>query len=324
MKVKLNHWILLLFLIVGQSAFAQKFAVIGDYGWNPNNKQSIHYQADRDKVMIRGQLAIKVVSDMVKSWNPDFIVSLGDDSYWCRLQNNFADNVEPFYGSYVRAGKFFPVLGNHDYKTNIPDIGDCTRGGKNGETLWKEYFSRNSTYYDYVRGDIHFFAMNFNPEEKDGRDVNSKQAQWLKRKLAASTAKFKVVYGHQPVYASCPKGDKHCSNPVLQWPYRKWGADVVLNGDNHYYERNLIDNYTYVVNGVGGAALDVRGSTIPGTTVKHFPSGSSDKRWGAMLFEVKHDNGDYLNIKMYDHNKRIFDQFIVWPNKFQWRACGKE
>ncbi len=306
---------------------AQTFAVIGDYGQNVSNTSAYNYQKYKDEVWVGApynKMAVEIVADMVKSWNPNFIVSLGDDSYWCRLQNNFEDNVTPFYGSYVSQNNFFPVLGNHDYKTSSKEshVDHCLQDGKNGLTLWMEYFSK-SRYYDYVKGDIHFFALNFNPEEPDGRDVNSIQAQWLKTKLAASDSKFKIVYGHQPVYASCPTpGGKHCSNETLQWPFQEWGADIVLSGDNHYYERNVVNNFTYIVNGVGGGAIDLRNTTITGITQSHFPTGSSDRNWGAMLFTVKSDNGYYLEAKVYDHRQVLRDAFLIYPNNAVWRRCN--
>ena len=309
-------------------AQSQTFAVIGDYGHNVSNPSAYNYQKYKNEVWVGApynKKAVEIVADMVKSWNPDFIVSLGDDSYWCRLQNRFEDNVTPFYGNYVSQNKFFPVLGNHDYKTSSAEshVANCLQDGKNGVTLWLDYFSK-PRYYDYVQGDIHFFALNFNPQEPDGRDINSIQAQWLKTKLAASASRFKIVYGHQPVYASCtdPPEGKHCSNEILQWPFQEWGADIVLTGDNHYYERNIVNNFTYIVNGVGGGAIDLQNTSIPEITKSHFPTGSSDRKWGAMLFTVKSDNGYYLEAKVYDHTQVLRDAFLIYPNSGQWRTCN--
>ena len=315
------------FLCLVSPVKAQTFAVIGDYGQNVSNTEAYNYEKYKAEVWVGSpynKMAIEIVADMVKSWNPDFIVSLGDDSYWCRLQNKFEDNVEPFYGDYVSNGKFYPILGNHDYKTSSQEshVDHCLQDEKNGVTLWMEYFSKNR-YYDYVEGDIHFFALNFNPEEQDGIDKNSKQALWLKAGLEASSSKFNVVYGHQPVYSSCPTpGGKHCSHEILQWPFQEWGADIVLNGDNHYYERNVVNNFTYIVNGNGGGAIDLQNTYIPGITKSHFPTGSADRKWGAMLFTIKSDNGYYLDVKVYDHARDLRDEFVIWPNEAQWRSCN--
>ncbi|MEK6221946.1 MAG: alkaline phosphatase, partial [Chloroflexota bacterium] len=33
-----------------------------------------------------------------------------------------------------------------------------------------------------------------------------------------------------------------------------WGADIVLSGHDHMYERLIIDDFPYVINGLGGRA----------------------------------------------------------------------
>jgi hypothetical protein len=41
----------------------------------------------------------------------------------------------------------------------------------------------------------------------------------------------------------------------MQWPFRAWGADLVLSGHDHDYERFVVDGFPYVVDGVGGNSL---------------------------------------------------------------------
>ena len=37
----------------------------------------------------------------------------------------------------------------------------------------------------------------------------------------------------------------------MQWPFKDWGADVVLSGHNHQYERLVEAGLTYIVDGAG-------------------------------------------------------------------------
>jgi hypothetical protein len=53
-----------------------------------------------------------------------------------------------------------------------------------------------------------------------------------------------------PPYSS---GAVHGSSLYTQWPYAQWGADAVLSGDDHVYERILRDGIVYFVDGLGGA-----------------------------------------------------------------------
>ena len=67
-----------------------------------------------------------------------------------------------------------------------------------------------------------------------------------------------MVIVHEPPYSS---GAVHGPHEDLQWPYEEWGADAVLSGDEHSYERLLKDDdgdgtiVPYFVNGAGGAGL---------------------------------------------------------------------
>ena len=36
---------------------------------------------------------------------------------------------------------------------------------------------------------------------------------------------------------------------TMQWPFKDWGADLVLSGHSHAYERLHVGGLTYIVNG---------------------------------------------------------------------------
>jgi len=74
------------------------------------------------------------------------------------------------------------------------------------------------------------------------------------------------VYFHHPPYSS---GTTHGSSVWMQWPYRQWGADVVLSGHEHHYERLVVDGLHYVVNGAGGKSLYPFGPPIAGSQVRY-------------------------------------------------------
>ena len=88
--------------------------------------------------------------------------------------------------------------------------------------------------------------MNWNPKEPDGRTSTSVQGEWLKEELASSTSKFNIVVGHQTPYSSgFTDRPGHGNSPDLQWPFKEWGADLVVSGHEHIYERLRVDNMTY-------------------------------------------------------------------------------
>lgn len=232
------------------------FAVIGDYGLAGQN------EAD--------------VANLVKGWNPDFIVTVGDNNYPDGGDSTIDANIGQYYHDYIfrysgkygngsATNRFFPSLGNHDWDQN---------NGRQQEL----YFTLpgNERYYDFAQGPVHFFVLNSNSTEPDGVKVDSKQAKWLKKGLAASTSKFDIVVLHHAPYSS----GRHGSTSYMQWPFKSWGADAVLSGHDHIYERILVDDFPYFVNGVGGAELYYFNSTIPGSQVRF------NQDFGAMRVEA--------------------------------------
>lgn len=206
------------------------------------------------------------VARLVATWRPRFVVSAGDN-YHPDAGGRYLSRYDRSLGTYYRywvkrettsttAGSelqrtvnaFFPALGNHDYRDATP-----------APRTYLEYFdlpgagftstSGNERYYDFVQGPIHFFVLDSNPEAPGAERPNSAQGQWLQRQLAASTSTWNIVVMHHPPYSS---GHLHGSATYMRWPYAEWGADAVIAGHAHVYERIMRDGIVYFVNGLGG------------------------------------------------------------------------
>ena len=252
----------------GSKVFAQtdliRFAVIGDYG-------------------SAGQPEFDV-ANRVKSWKPDFIITVGDNNYDvgsaatidANIGQYYHDFIFPYQGTYDPGSpdlnRFLPALGNHDWGNAYPNPG--------GAAPYLAYFSDlrnnppgNGRYYEFISGAVHFFALDSDPNEPDGRASNSAQAQWLQARLAASSAVWKVVYFHHPPYSS----GNHGSEVAMQWPFQAWGASVVLAGHDHTYERIIRNGFPYFVNGLGGRSLYAFGAPVAGSVVRF------NAEYGAML-----------------------------------------
>jgi tartrate-resistant acid phosphatase type 5 len=223
-----------------------RFAVIGDYGL-----------AGPDEA---------AVARLVESWSPEMIVTLGDNNYDHGGESTLDENVGQYYHAFIAPytgqygsgsseNRFFPSLGNHDWRTH---------------NAWPylEYFTLpgNERYYDFVWGPVHLFALDSDSHEPDGTSADSTQAQWLQGRLAASKSPWQIVYMHHPPYSS---GD-HGSTSRMQWPFAEWGVDVVLAGHDHDYERIERDGIVYFVNGLGGNPERYAfRTTVPGSEVQH-------------------------------------------------------
>ena len=170
----------------------------------------------------------EAVSKLVKLWTPDAIVTTGDNLYGT---GKYADVVGHYYGNYT----MFPSMGNHDWD--------------NGNYRYYMNYFGFPRYYDVVQGPIHFFILDSDPREPNGVTVNSIQAHWLYEQLIKSDATWKIVILHHPPYSS---DSVHGSMSHVQWPYAEWGADIIISGHSHTYERIEYDGIVYIVNGLGG------------------------------------------------------------------------
>jgi tartrate-resistant acid phosphatase type 5 len=250
------------------------FAVIGDYGMNDAHERA--------------------VARLVDSWHPAYVLADGDDYYspaGGTGTGKYDQSTGAYYGAWLKdihttghrlpAGlakinAFFPALGNHDYSDATPSpqtyLTYFTLPGAGFKNS-----SGNERYYDFVEGPVHFFVLNSNSAEPSGTSATSKQAKWLKAQLAASTSPWNVVYDHHPPYSS---DTTHGSTRYMRWPFAAWGADVVISGHAHVYERIVRDGIVYFVNGLGGAARYGFGTPVPGSKVRYRAN------WGAQRATV--------------------------------------
>ena len=241
-----------------------RFAVIGDYGTGYSNEAR--------------------VASLVTGWAPDFIITTGDNNYPDGSAETIDRNIGQFYSQYIgdyqgsyglgsETNRFWPSLGNHDWLSISCDSNHC-----NGPYF--DYFNLpgNERYYDVDFDLVHLYVMDSFYKEPDGNEGDSIQANWLKNVLSASQACFDIVYFHHAPYSSGHYG----SYSNMQWPFHEWGAEVIMAGHDHSYERLAFNGLPYFVNGTGGAVLysfENLGNLPPGV-VSHV---RYNETYGAML-----------------------------------------
>lgn len=235
---------------------ALRVAVIGDYGMAGAPAQA--------------------VASLVRSWQPDYIVTTGDNNYPdgaaetidANIGQYYQEFIAPYQGSYgsgATENRFFPVLGNHDWNTP-------------GARPYLDYFTLpgNERYYSVVLGPLRVFALSSHLDEPDGVSSDSTQAEWLRQELATATECWKLVVMHHAPFSS----GWHGGSVWMQWPFAEWGADAVLAGHDHHYERIMRDGVPYIVNGLGGAARYRLGIPVEGSAVRF------NAEHGALLLEA--------------------------------------
>ena len=151
----------------------------------------------------------------------DLAVTLGDNFYPAgmssptdgRWQRDFARLYEP-----MRI-RFYPTLGNHDWLLADSPAAEVLHSAQSA------YWRMPAARYTFVAGPIQFFAVDTNL-------VSRAQLDWLDRELGRSTARWKIVYGHHPIFSYGAHGDEPTVRDNLL-PLLRGRAHIYLCGHEH-------------------------------------------------------------------------------------------
>jgi len=192
------------------------------------------------------------------------VFTAGDNAYTNGTASEFATCYDPSWGRHKARTR--PSPGNHDY-------------GTSGATGYYNYFGALAGpaglgYYSYDLGAWHILSLNSNISMSAG----SAQETWVRADLAASTKTCTLAYWHHPRFSS---GSSHGSSTqsagVFQALYDA-GADVVVVGHDHQYERfapqspsaapDPVRGIREFVVGTGGAGLYSFATPLPNSEVR--------------------------------------------------------
>jgi Ca2+-binding RTX toxin-like protein len=185
-----------------------------------------------------GHCRQKQTSDLLVNAGLSAVLTLGDTQYHVGALSDFEDAFDPTWGrvkSLIR-----PTLGNHEY-------------GTSGARGYFDYFNgpdqpngaageRDKGYYSYNIGDWHLIALNSVCDQLDrgtaanGCAAGSPEEHWLRSDLAVHRKSCTLAYFHEPLFNSGFRGNRPDGQAFWQVLYEA-GADLVLSGDAHDYER---------------------------------------------------------------------------------------
>jgi 3',5'-cyclic AMP phosphodiesterase CpdA len=135
-----------------------------------------------------------------------------------------------------------PVAGNHEYAR----VGaDPATAESMLSILWRPQFTlpvddalpanlKETVYSVRYSNDLEVFVLDTN-----ARDL-AVQAEWLDKKLKASTAKWKVATFHHPIFSSANDRDNPRQREAILPVLKKYSVDLVLQGHDHTYARGTM------------------------------------------------------------------------------------
>ena len=157
------------------------------------------------------------------------VFTLGDNVYPDGTASEFSNCYGPTWGRHKNRTR--PSAGNHDYHVNGAS-GYYGYFGSAASPLDNNCASNCKGYYSYNLGAWHIIALN----SESGYSSGSAQVQWLRADLAANQNVCTLAYWHHPRFSSGQHGNIARSQPFWDALY-EYGADVVLSGHDHTYER---------------------------------------------------------------------------------------
>ena len=186
---------------------------------------------------------------------PGIVFTVGDNVYPDGRPMAYRDCYDGSWGRHRARTR--PAPGNHDYHTA-------------GASGYFGYFGTlagdsGKGYYSYDVGTWHIVSLNSNVPMNSG----SRQEQWLRTDLAAHPAPCTLAYWHHPRFSSgTTHGSTAATQPLWQALYDA-GADLVVSGHEHNYERFAPQTPT----GALDPARGLREFVVGTGGASHFPFG---------------------------------------------------
>jgi hypothetical protein len=149
---------------------------------------------------------------------PGTVFTAGDNAYKDGTSTEYSNCYDPSWGRHKSRTR--PAPGNHEYNTA-------------GAAGYFQYFDNIPSYYAYDLDAWRIYVLN---SEIDA-SAASEQVAWLQADLAANPRQCVLAYWHRPRWSS---GEKHGDHPEMQTLWQIFydaGAEVVINGHEHNYER---------------------------------------------------------------------------------------
>jgi acid phosphatase len=231
------------------AAEALPFVVVGDWGWDGDFKQ-------KDVASEMGRAAAASGSK--------FVISVGDNFYQDGVASvddpHFHASFEDIYTAPGLQTPWYPVLGNHDYRGNV-EAQIAYSGSSSRWRLPARYYTRTETLAG--GGNVDFFCLDTSPfvtrylgtnTKIDGQDPKA-QLAWFERALAQSSARWKIVVAHHPVYSG---GRDHGSTVELIRDVKplldRYHVSAYFFGHDHDLQHIVVDGVSYFGCGAGADA----------------------------------------------------------------------
>ena len=182
--------------------------------------------------------------DLAGSRHTDVWLALGDNAYYSGYDHEYQENFFDVYSQLLRRTPIWSTIGNHETYSGAGngrfpylDIFTFPAAGEAGGVS-----SGTEKFYSFNHANIHFVCLD---SMTMPRTSAGEMARWLEADLAANTNDWIIAFFHHPPYT---KGSHDSDGEIEHIQMREalmpileaHGADLVLGGHSHNYERSKL------------------------------------------------------------------------------------
>jgi len=242
--------------------FPLHFMALGDWGRN----------GEYDQLEVAKQMG---------QWGADhpnnFVISCGDNFYPSGVVSEndplFHYSFENIYTAHSLQCDWYPVLGNHDYHTDVDAQVRYSKISRRWD-MPARYYTREVTLKkdkeiksaekETPNGKVLFVMMDTDPflHENKAEYVQT-EMKWLNDTLekASADVKWKIVVGHHPMYTVGPRIDNYDTltmRKALSKTFEDHKVDVYLSGHEHSLQHLKSEGVTHqFISGAGSELTKV-------------------------------------------------------------------
>jgi Calcineurin-like phosphoesterase len=233
---------------------------------------------------------------------PDFVLHGGDIEYYSSGFETWATWF-PIMAPMLRAGAFFPAIGNHESE----------KPGEYAQYTLRFFgnagFDGTEAYYRFSSGGVWFFSV----DTEESVTPGSAEGTWLLQALDDAVKKpgyrFGVIYFHKPFVTCGDTGDDPAAYQYWAPIFKAHKVPLVLQAHMHGYERFTLDGVTYVTSAGGGGIMgDVSANTGRAYCAQRSASGTF---FHAMIFDVPGTGP--ISGRAIDREGAVRDTFQIAP-----------
>jgi len=195
-----------------------------------------------------------------------------------------------------------PVIGNHECQGGQPNLYlQLFNLPTNGPTT---IAPERAYAFDYGNALFLVLDSNLKPEL---------QAEWIEQQLASTTAKWKFVIYHHPMYSSAPKRDNKSVRESWGPIFDKYHVDLALQGHDHAYLRTFPMKDKRPAGGVKDGTVYI----VSASGTKFYKQDTRDYTEFAMTNVATYQvldiqiSGDRLLYRAYDIDGALRDELVI-------------